>query len=76
MNIKYAIRQKLTIIDIDGTQYIGTTSFKLTNALNRHNLKYILANTKELSKDKYLNMSNFKTIDTKTIKHKPLNINN
>ena len=76
MNIKYAIRQKLTIIDIDGSQYYGTTSRKLTNAIHKHNLKYILANCKRIPENDKFNMSNFHTIDTKTIKHPPININN
>lgn len=76
MNIKYAIRQRITIVDIDGSQYYGATSRKLTNAIHKHNLKYILANCKIISENNKFNMSNFCAIDTKTIKHPPININN
>lgn len=77
MNIKYAIRQSITIVEIDSIQYVGTTSNKLTTAIHKHNLKYILANCKQIPpNNRMFKIDNFIAIDTKTIKHRPINLNN
>ncbi|HNU60675.1 MAG TPA: hypothetical protein PKL04_00595 [Methanofastidiosum sp.] len=70
MNIKYAVLFNLIIIiDIDGEQYIGNKTKSLINAIKRHNLKYILANCKEIPKSKYFNISTFTTTNSPTIKN-------
>lgn len=70
MNIKYAILFSLIIIiDIDNEQYIGYNTKSLINAIKRHNLKYIIANCKEIPKSKYFNISTFTTTNTPTIKN-------
>jgi ribonucleotide monophosphatase NagD (HAD superfamily) len=76
MNIKYKIKKLVIIIDIDGVIYSGIKTNELINALNMHNIKYILATCKLIRQEtKAFDFKNLSPIDTKTIRHPFFNIN-